>query len=156
MSDNLKKILKLEEEIGTMLSEGIDTTDTKLEKKVLQVSKLLEKIDNNDLLYLFSYASPLHKVIDVTSYFKKVKLNKKELKENNSYKEEFEKLSTFVERIRYVAINEEEYLYICYKCDVDNAASYLLSCMSNEDIMELSNKSTDWDYKLFLFGNLKK
>ena len=156
MSENLEKILKLEEQIGEMLIDDIDTTNVDLEKKVLKLRRLLEKIDNNDLLYLFSYSSPLHKVVNLVDYFKKYNIDKKELEENKSYKEEFENLSKFVEKIRYVAINEEEYLYICYKCDVDNAAAYLLEHMSNSDIMELSNNSTDWDYKLFLFGNLKE
>ena len=152
MDKNLEKILKLEKEIGSMLVSNIDITNVDLEKKVLRVKKLLEKINNDDLLYLFSYASPLHEVIDITNYFKKIELVKKEIKKNNAYQAE---LSKFVEKVRYIAVNEEEYLYICYKCDVDNVASYLLNHMSNEDIMELSNKSNDWDYKLFLFGNLK-
>ena len=56
----------------------------------------------------------------------------------------------------YCGTREEEYMYICNKCDVDNVASYLLTNMSNEDIMALSWESDDWNYKLFLFENLKK
>ena len=47
-------------------------------------------------------------------------------------------------------------MFICNKCEVDNVASYLLDKMSNEDIMTLSQESDDWNYKLFLFENLKK
>ena len=46
-------------------------------------------------------------------------------------------------------------MFICSKCSVDDTAKYLLKNMSNEDIMELSNETGDWNYKLFLFENLK-
>ena len=156
MSENLDKILKLENKLESLMEDGIDTTDTKCEKVVLQIAKLLDKISNYELLYLLNESDCISQVIDITAYFKKYKLNKKEVKENNSFMEEFKKLSSFVEEIREKAICEEEYLYICYKCDVDNVAAYFLKHMSNSDIMELSNNSTDWDYKLFLFGNLKE
>ena len=71
-------------------------------------------------------------------------------------KEAFKKLSYFVERIREASVCEEEYMYICEKTKVDEVADFLLTNMSNEDIMSLSNETDDWNYKLFLYGNLKK
>ena len=47
-------------------------------------------------------------------------------------------------------------MYICEKTKVDEVADFLLTNMSNEDIMSLSNETDDWNYKLFLYGNLKK
>ena len=156
MSENLDKVLKLENKLASLIQDGISTTDTKCEKVVLQIARLLSKIDNQELLYLLDNEYCIHEVIDVTAYFKKYKLNKKEIKKNNSYVEEFNKLSLFVEEIREKSICEDEYLYICYKCDVDGASDYLLSNMSNEDIMKIANQSDDWNYKLFLFENLKE
>ena len=156
MSNEYEKVLKLEKKLEDFVIDGIDTTDVECEKVVLQISKLLDKINNSELLNLLTIPYALNDFIDVTVYFKKYKLNYKELKENNSYKEEFKKLSLLVEEIREKAISEEEYQFICYKCDVDNTASYLLGKMNNKDIMNLANEADDWSYKLFLFQNLKK
>ncbi len=156
MSENLHKVLKLEDKLASFIEDGINTTDTKCEEVVLQIAKLLDKIDNNELLYLLDDENCINNVIDITAYFKKYKLNKKEIKENNTFIEEFKKLSSFVEDVREKSVCEEEYLYICYKCDVDKVATYLLNNMSNEDIMSLANESDDWNYKLFLFENLKE
>ena len=156
MSENLLKIFNLEDKLELLLEDGIDTTNLECEKIVLTISKLIEKLNNDELIDLLLKANTIHQVIDVTAYFKKYKINKKKIKNENLYKEAFKKLSYFVERVRVASICEEEYTYICSKCDVDNAADYLLTNMSNEDIMALSNESDDWNFKLFLFGNLKK
>ncbi len=155
MSENLRKILKLEVELEDYLKDGIDTTNVECEEVVLKISKLLDKIDNTELLEVLNPEYALHEVIDVSAYFKKYKLDKEKLKKENSYLEEFKKLTFFIENLREKAICEEEYLYICFKVDVDSAAAYLLRNMSNEDIMQLANESDDWNYKLFLFENLK-
>ena len=149
------KIIDLDEKLNIFLEEGLDATDDKCEKLVLEITKLLEKLDNDELLYLMTNVESIHSFIDITSYFKQYKINKKEIKEKNLYQETFKKLNLFVERIRDVSICEEEYMYICQKCAVDDTSNYLLSNMSNEDIMLLSKESDDWNYKLFLFGNLK-
>lgn len=156
MNENLQKIMDLEDKLSIMLEDGIDTTNVECEKVVFKISKLLEKSNNDDLIYLLLNGDYIHMVIDVTAYFKKYKINKKKIKSENLYKEEFKKLSAFVERIRYASICEEEYMYICQKCNVDEVAAYLLQNMPNEDIMSLSQESDDWNYKLFLYGNFKK
>lgn len=155
MNENLLKVYNLEEKLETLLEKGIDATNIECEKLVLTISNLLHKLNNDELLELLLNANSLHRVIDVTAYFKKYKINKKKIKSENLYKEAFKKLSSFVERIRYASVCEEEYTYICNKCDVDSISDYLLTNMSNEEIMELSNESDDWNFKLFLFGNLK-
>ena len=152
MSSSYKKILKLETELEYL---DIDNED-KRDKILVQISNLLDKIDNMELLDLYSEPYLLNGFINVPLYFKKYKLDKKKLKEDNSYKEEFNKVNLLVEEIREKTNNEQEYLFLCYKCDVDNVASFLLKHMSNEDIMNLANETDDWSYKLFLFENLKK
>ena len=156
MSDNLQKVMNLECELAVLLEDGIDTTDVKCEEVVLKISKFLEKMNNDDLIFLLLNGDYIHQVIDVTAYFKKYKINKKKIKEEDSYKEAFKRLSSFVERIRNASVCEEEYMYICQRCNVDEVAAYLLHNMKNEDIMALSQESDDWNYKLFLFENLKK
>ena len=155
MSQDYKKVLELEEEVGDLLENNVKTDDERLINIVEKLKKILKKISNDEILNILSYESPLHFVIQVATYLKKYKINKKELKESKAYKEEFEKLNSFALRVRDIAISEEEYRYICYKCDIDSVAEYLLKNMTNEDIMELSNASDNWDYKLFLYGNLK-
>ncbi len=154
MSSSYKKILKLETELEDLTFNDEDTN--KRDKILLQISNLLDKIDNMELLDLYSEPYALNAFINVPLFFKKYKLDKKKLKEDNLYKEEFKKVSLLVEDLREKCNNEEEYLFLCYKCDVDNVATYLLKHMSNEDIMELANATDDWSYKLFLFENLKK
>lgn len=156
MSENLQKILNLEIELGELIEDKIDTTDIRCEEIVFSISNLLKKVSNDDLIYLLLNGDYIHQMIDVTEYFKKYKINKKKIKAENSYKEAFKKLSYFVERIREASVCEEEYMYICQKTKVDEIADFLLTNMSNEDIMSLSNETDDWNYKLFLYGNLKK
>ena len=119
------------------------------------MSSLLKHLNNDELLYVLNNLVCIHQVIDVDAYFKKYKINKKKLKEENSYKEAFQKLSSFVERIHDASLSEYEYQYICKLCDVDNVSDYLLKNMDNNSIMELSKESDDWNYKLFLFANFK-
>ena len=152
MSPSYEKILKLETKLEDLDIDNEDKRDSIL----LQISNLLDKIDNMELLDLYSEPYVLNSFINIPLYFKKYKLDKKKLKEDNSYKEEFKKVNLLIEELREKSNNEEDYLFLCYKCDVDNVASYLLKNMSNEDIMELANSSDDWNYKLFLFENLKK
>ena len=73
MSNEYEKILKLEEKLEGMTVNGIDTTDVKCEQVVLQISKLLDKIDNSELLKLLTFPYALNEFIDVTVYFKKYK-----------------------------------------------------------------------------------
>ena len=155
MSDNLYKVLELENDLYELDidNNGIGTDEEK--KLISKLDKFLNKLTNNELIYLLNNGTIIHQVLDVLMYFKKYKINKKEIKENKSYKEELNKLNNFIENIRDSVLNEEEYMYICSKCDVDNVANFLLNNMSNEDIMSLSNESNDWNYKLFLYGNLK-
>lgn len=155
MSDNLLKIMKLEEQLSEFLEKRIDATNEECEKVVSSVGKLLDKLDNDELLYLLSDESCIHQFVDITAYFKKYKINKAKLKEEKNYQETFRKLNLFVERIRNVSICEEEYMTICQKCAVDDVSNYLLSKMTNEEIMSLSFETDDWNYKLFLFANLK-
>ena len=156
MSQSLYKILELDNEItdGLLNNKSIDDLD--IQKSIMKIKSYLKKIDNREVLYLLKNGNSINEVLDVTEYLNKYKINKKELKENNSYKEELNKLNIFIELISDSSINEEEYMYICNKCGVDEIANYLLSKMTNRDIMELSNESDDWNYKLFLYGNLKK
>ena len=155
MSDNLYKVLDLENDLSELYYQNLKLESEQVQNILSKLEKVLGKLNNTELIYLLKNGTIIHQVLDVLIYFKKYKINKKELKENNSYKEEFNKLNKFIEEIRDSVWNEDEYMYICSKCEVDTVASFLLSQMSNEDIMSLSNASDDWNYKLFLYGNLK-
>ena len=155
MSDNLYKIINLEDELTELFFNGKRNDDLEVIELVSKIERILPKLNNKEILYLLKNGTSIHDVLDIVVYLKKYKINKKELKEENSYKEELKKLNNFIEMVSDSSINENEYMYICMKCDVDQVASYLLSHMTNEDIMSLSNESDDWNYKLFLYGNLK-
>ena len=155
MSENLYEVMKLDSEITDMLSNGYKHEEFEIQVLVLKLEKILPKLNNKELLYVLKNGDSIHEVIDVASYLKKYKINKKELRIDKTYSDELKKLNNFVAMISDSAIDETEYMFICTKCDVDNVASYLLSKMSNDDIMKLSSESDDWNYKLFLYGNLK-
>ncbi len=155
MSDNLYKVIELENNLTDLLLDGYSKDNFEVELIINQFDKILSKLNNKELLYLLKNGNSIHEVVDVANYLKKYKINKKELKLANSYTDELKKLNNFIELISDSSIDENEYMYICTKCDVDNVASYLLSKMSNEDIMKLSSETDDWNYKLFLYGNLK-
>ena len=155
MSDNLLKAIEIDNEITDMLIDGLHSKDEIMQSFTLKLSKILEKLNNKEILYLLQNGNGIHEIIDVLNFLKKYKINKKELELDNSYTDELKKLNNFIELINDSSINEDEYMYICSKCDVDNVASFLLSKMSNDDIMKLSNETDDWNYKLFLYGNLK-
>jgi len=155
MNNIVYKVLELENSITDLLFQGKNLNNEEIVSLVSEISKLLLKLNNQEILYLLANCSTLHNILDVTDYLKKYKINKKRLQEEKSYKEELKKLNNFVELIRESSLDENEYLYICKKCCIDDIADYLLNNMTNDDIMELSNESDDWNYKLFLYGNLK-
>ena len=155
MSDNLYKVIEIDNEITDRLLSGDKLTEEEIKNVVSILEKNISKLNNKEILYLLKNGNSIHDIIDVTKYLKKYKINKKELKIENSYKDELRKLNNFIELINDSSIDENEYMYICSKCDVDNVANFLLSNMSNDDIMRLSNETDDWNYKLFLYGNLK-
>ena len=155
MSDNLYKVLDIENDLSEMYYENKNLNSDEGKILISKLENLLNKLNNMELIYLLKNGTVIHQVIDILIYFKKYKINKKEIKENKSYKEELIKLNKFIESINDSVLNEDEYIYICSKCMVDDVANYLLENMSNEDIMSLCNSSDDWNYKLFLYGNLK-
>ena len=155
VSKELNEILKIEDELGYLFEDKELINDNEAKKIGDKLLSLLKKLNNDELLYLLDNVIYIHQVVDITRFFKKYKINKKEIKENNAFKKVFKKLNLFVERVREISLSEEEYMFICSKCSVDDTAKYLLKNMSNEDIMELSNETGDWNYKLFLFENLK-
>ena len=155
MSKELISILKLEDKLGDLFEDNVEISDSEAKKISTKLLTLLKKISNDELLYLLDNAVYIHQVVDITNFFKKYKINKKEIQANNTFKDVFRKLNLFVERIRDISLSEEEYMFICNKCLIDDVAKYLLKNMSNEDIMELSNEADDWNYKLFLYENLK-
>ena len=154
MSDNLYKVIELDNDITDKLMNGIKHEE-EIQDLVLKLEGILPKLNNKEILYILKNGNGIHEVIDVANYLKKYKINKKELMQDKTYSDELKKLNNFIALISDSSIDETEYMYICSKCDVDNVASYLLSKMSNDDIMKLSNESDDWNYKLFLYGNLK-
>ena len=154
MSDNLYKVLSLENDMLDCLYDNTVDED-KLVMLINKINKILPKLSNKEIMYLLQNGSVMHDYTNVLDYLKKYKINKTELKKDNSYKEELRKLNSFLELINDSYFDDNEYKYICRQCDIDNVASFLLSKMSNEDIMMLSNESDDWNYKLFLYGNLK-
>ena len=151
MSEYLKQLIILDNKVEE--KEDLKADDSL--EIINKMSSLLKHLNNDELLYVLNNLVCIHQVIDVDAYFKKYKINKKKLKEENSYKEAFQRLSSFVERIQDASLSEYEYQYICKLCDVDNVSDYLLKNMDNNSIMELSKESDDWNYKLFLFSNFK-
>ena len=85
MSDNLYDIIEYENDLYDIVENNKIGSDE--EKEIIsKIKKILVKLNNNELIYLLNNGTIIHTVVDILLYFKKYKINKKELKENNSYK----------------------------------------------------------------------
>ena len=113
MSDNLKKVLILEDKLEEYLENNnlhIYTIDRESEEYVKikdELARLINHLNNDELIYLLNNGTLIHDVLDVANYFKRYKVNKKKLKEDNTYKEAFKKLNIFVERICDASLSDE-------------------------------------------------
>ena len=110
MSNYLYRVLDLENDLSELYFHNQDLQSDEGKKIISQMEKLLAKLNNFELIYLLKNGTIIHQVLDILVYFKKYKINKKELKENNSYKEELNNLNSFIEEINKSVWNEDEHM----------------------------------------------
>ena len=162
MSDKLEKLLNIDYLISTFDINNRDLSDFELRCKfedsglVDKALKLLSTMNNNDVIESFKRSEFLFKYIDYSRFFKKIRLDKKRIKEENSYLEEYKRITDLLD-ILIIKCHES----ICDSNQIldllgfDNILDYLLTEMSNDDIMELATSSTDWEDKLYYYAYLK-
>ena len=83
VSKELNEILKIEDELGYLFEDKELINDNEAKKIGDKLLRLLKKLNNDELLYLLDNVIYIHQVVDITRFFKKYKINKKEIKENN-------------------------------------------------------------------------
>lgn len=162
MSEKLEKILNIDYLISTFDINNSDLSNFELRCKfedsglVDKALKLLSTMNNNDIIESFKRSEYLYRYIDYSRFFKKIRLDKKKLKEENSYLEEYKKLEDLLDLL---ILKSKESIFSTHELmdslDFDSAIDYLLTEMSNDDIMELACESTDWEDKLFFYAYLK-
>lgn len=163
MSENIAKLMDLEQLIIEFLDENPNYDDPTIEErfeKTRYIDKcinILKKMNNKDILESLKRFEYIRMFVDFKVFLKKYILNKKSIKEDpKKCLVEYDKLNNICETISRVSDNHKEFLSYLKILDVDNSIEWLLKHMPNEELMVLANRSTDWTEKLYYYGYLKK
>jgi len=163
MSENVLKLMDLEQSIIKFLDDNPDYDDPTIEERfenthyVQKCINILKKMNNKDVLESLKRFEYIRMFVDFKVFLKKYSINKKLLKENpENCLIEYDKLNNICEIVSNVSDNKKEFLTYLQILDVDSSFEWLLKHMPNEDLMTLANRSTDWTEKLYYFSYLKK
>ena len=163
MSDNVLKLMDLEQLIIKFLDDNPDYNDPLIEERfestryVERCINILKKMSNKDVLESLKRFEYIRMFVDFKVFLKKYIVDKKSIKENpKNCLIEYDKLNNICETISSVSDNKNEFLSYIKILDVDSSFEWLLKHMPNEDLMALANRSTDWTEKLYYYGYLKK
>lgn len=163
MSENVLKLMDLEQLIIKFLDDNPDYDDPMIEERfenthyVEKCINILKKMNNNDVLESLKRFEYIRMFVDFKVFLKKYSINKKSIKEDSkNCLVEYDKLNNICETISNVSDNKNEFLSYLQILDVESSFEWLLKHMPNEDLMVLANRSTDWTEKLYYFGYIKK
>lgn len=163
MSENVSKLMHLEQLIIKFIDENPDFNDPTIDERfeethyVERCINLLKKMSNGDVLESLRRFEYVRMFVDFKVFLKKYFLNKKDIKENpKKCLIEYNKINNLCETISQISLNRSEFLTYLKILDVDSATEWLLKYMPNEDLMTLANNSTDWTEKLYYFSHFKK
>ena len=169
-SENVNQILDLDKEIQEFLdkySSGKkpDYYEKELNKQwklhgdkfVKRADKILKKMSNAELMYTILGTERIKDVVEIFEYFKPYKIDVEYLKEHpDKAKEYYYENLMQQDAIQKTSINEYYYKIIMDKNYFEEIEKFVLSQMSNEELMELANSSKDWHERLYYYGFLKK
>lgn len=163
MSDNVSKLMHLEQLIVEFLDENNDVDDSIIEERFINTHyvdkciSLLKRMNNNDVIESLKRFEYIRMFVDFKVFLKKYIINKKSIKENpQNCLLEYNKLNSICQTISEVSENRKEFISYLQILDVNTSNEWLLCHMPNEDLMKLANDSTDWTEKLYYYSYLKK
>lgn len=168
-SKNVDKILDLDNEINDFLerySSGKkpDYFEKELNKQwkihgdkfVKRADKLLKKMSNAELMYTLLGTERIKDITDIFEYFKPYKIDVEYLKNHpDKAKEYYYENLIQQDAIQKTAINKYYYQIIMDKNYFEEIEKFVLSQMSNAELMELADNSKDWYEKLYYYGFIK-
>lgn len=163
MSENVSKLMHLEQLIIDFLDSNPDCDDPTVEERfenthyVEKCINILKKMSNKDVLESLRRFRYIRMFVDFKVFLKKYVIDKKSIKEDpKNCLVEYDKLNKVCETISIVSDSKNEFLSYLKILDVDSSIEWLLKHMPNEELMALANRSTDWTEKLYYFSYFKK
>ena len=169
-SKNIDDILDLDKELTDFLdkySSGKeeDYFEKELNKQwekhgdkfIKRADKLLKKMSNQELMYTLLGTESIKDIVRVIDYFKPYKINLEYLIEHPEKSKEYYYDNLLQQdAIRHNAINEYYFRIIMDLNYFEEIERFILSQMSNQELMKLADSSKDWQEKLYYYGFLKK
>ena len=167
-SENIDNILDLDKEVQEFLekySSGkkSDYFEKELNKQwkihgkefTERAEKILSEMNNTELMYTLLSTERIKDLANIVEYFKPFKIDVEYLKANpDNEKEYYYKNLIQQEAVFKASINKHYYKIIMSKNYFFEIEKFVLSLMSNEEIMELANSSDNWYEKIYLYGFL--
>ena len=169
-SKNVDQILDLDKEVEDFLdkySSGKkgDYYEKELNKQwkihgdefTKRANKILKKMSNQELMFTILGTERIKDITEIFEYFKPYKIDVEYLKAHpEKAKEYYYENLMQQDAIQRQSINEYYYQIIMDKNYFEEIEKFVLSQMSNEELMELADSSKDWREKLYYYGFLKK
>ena len=122
-----------------------------------RADKIFSSMSNQELMVSLLGIDHIKDIVNIFDYFKPYVIDIDYLKEHPEKAKEYY-LDNLLQQdaIEKYALNEYYYKKIMNLNYFDEIEKFLLSQMSNEDLMELANSSKDWYDKLYYYEFLKK
>lgn len=163
MSDNLNKILMLEQNIQDFINENTSLSDLEFEEKfyekgyVERVINILKKLNSKDIIEVIKRCRYLWYFVDLKKFMKKYPINKTFLRNNKDmYIEEYRNLQKTCYSLSNISNDAKEFQDYMSLLNVDDTEKYLLTNMPNDQIYSLANSTGMWDEKLYFFSFFKE
>jgi len=163
MSENLNKILMIDQNIQEFIVDNEDLSDLEFEDKFYQkryidkAISILKKINSKDMIEVIKRCRCLWNFIDLKKFIKRYPLNKTYLNNNKDmYIEEYRNLQKICYSLSDISTNIKEFQDYMNILAVDDIEKYLLTNMPNEQIYILASSTGMWDEKLYFFSFFKK
>ena len=123
---------------------------------VSKAQEILSSMSNEELMYGLLGTESIKDIVDFFEYFTPYIPDVKYLKEHpEKAKEYYYENLMQVDAINKKAINEHYFKAIMDLNYFGEIEKYILSLMSNKDLMELANSSKEWYQKLYYYGFIK-
>ena len=126
------------------------------DKFIERADNILSSMSNEELMYTLLGTEMIKLITDVFKHFKPYKINVDYLKKHpEKAKEYYYENLIQQDAIRNTSINEYYYDIIMDLNYFEEIEKFVLSQMSNDELMELADSSKDWREKLYYYGFLK-
>jgi hypothetical protein len=170
MSDELKNIIELDKELTYFLDKYSSGKENDMYEKRLneewkkqgayfteKADSIFKKMSNLDLLLATNLTESIYMIVDIFSYFKPFNIDIEYMINNpdNLIPYYYHILDNEI-ALNNLAINDYYFNKIFEKNKFEDLEQFILSKMSNEELLKLANSSNSWFTKLYYYGFLTK